>query len=44
MPLDVESVQYCARKGLSFFITGGKILEEEEKISKILQQGTFIHP
>jgi len=44
MPLDVESVQFCARKGLSFFITGGKILEEEDDISKLLQEGTFIHP
>jgi uridylate kinase len=44
MPLDVESVQYCARKELSFLITGGKLLEEEEKISKILEMGTFIHP
>ena len=44
MPLDVECVQYCSRKGLSFLITGGKLLEEEENISKILQMGTFIHP
>jgi uridylate kinase len=44
MPLDVECAQYCARKGISFFITGGKLLEEEEDIVKILQQGTFIHP
>jgi uridylate kinase len=43
-PLDVESVQFCSRKGLSFFITGGATLEEEENISKILQTGTFIHP
>lgn len=44
MPLDVESVQFCARKGLSFFITGGNTLEEEDDINKILQEGTFIHP
>ena len=44
MPLDVESVQFCARKGLSFFITGGNTLEEEYDINKILEQGTFIHP
>lgn len=44
MPLDVESVQFCARKGLSFFIAGGETLEVEEDIGKILQTGTFIHP
>jgi uridylate kinase len=44
MPLDVESVQFCSRKGISFFITGGSTLEEEEDINKILQKGTFIHP
>jgi uridylate kinase len=44
MPLDVECVQYCSRKRLSFFITGGKVLEEEEDISKLLEIGTFIHP
>jgi predicted uridylate kinase len=43
MPVDVESVQFCSRKNLSFFITGGKILEEYEDISKVLQNGTFIH-
>ncbi|MCK9415145.1 MAG: hypothetical protein PHG60_01620 [Candidatus Dojkabacteria bacterium] len=44
MPISVESAQYCARKKISFLITGGKFLEEEEKVSKILQKGTFIHP
>jgi uridylate kinase len=43
-PLDVGSVQFCARKNLSFLITGGSTLEEEEDISKILQKGTFVHP
>lgn len=44
MPLDVECVQYCARKGISYFVSGGKTLEEITSIKKILQTGTFIHP
>jgi uridylate kinase len=44
MPLDVESVQFCARKGISYMISGGKTLEEISSIKKILQTGTFIHP
>jgi predicted uridylate kinase len=44
MPLDVESAQFCARKGISYMISGGKTLEEISSIKKILQTGTFIHP
>lgn len=44
MPLDVECVQYCARKGISYFVSGGKTLEEITSIKKILKTGTFIHP
>jgi uridylate kinase len=44
MPLSVESVQFCARKGISFFISGGGTLEEIESISEIMETGTFIHP
>ncbi|MCD4756348.1 hypothetical protein K8R20_01895 [bacterium] len=43
-PLDVGCVQFCARKGLSFMITGGRTLDEIEEIDKLLQTGTFIHP
>lgn len=44
MPLDVESAQFCSRKGISYMISGGKTLEEISSIKKILQTGTFIHP
>jgi hypothetical protein len=44
MPLDVESAQFCARKGISYMVSGGKTLEEISSIKKILQTGTFIHP
>lgn len=44
MPLDVECVQYCARKGISYFVSGGNSLEEITSFKKILQTGTFIHP
>jgi uridylate kinase len=44
MPLDVECVQFCSRKDISFFIAGGSTLEEIEDIGKILETGTFMHP
>ena len=43
-PVDVGCVQFCARKGLSFMITGGRTLDDIDDIDKILQTGTFVHP
>jgi uridylate kinase len=44
MPLDVGCVQYCARKGISFMISGGRTLDEIESIEEVLKTGSFIHP
>lgn len=43
-PIDVGCVQYCARKGLSFFISGGKTLDEVDTIAEVLETGSFVHP
>lgn len=44
IPVDVVCSQFCSRKNISFHITGGKLLEESEKIADVLNDGTFIHP
>jgi uridylate kinase len=44
MPLDPGCVQYCARKGISFHVTGGSLLDEVKSVKKLMQMGTFIHP
>ena len=43
-PIDVGCVQFCAKKELSFMISGGRTLDEIDDIKKLLQTGTFIHP
>lgn len=44
IPVDVQCSQFCAKKNISFHITGGKFLSEKEKIKEILKEGTFLHP
>jgi len=44
IPIDVNCAQFCARKGVSFFICGGKNLIGDDRIHDILKNGTSIHP
>jgi len=44
IPIDVNCAQFCSKKGISFFICGGKNLVENERIQDILGNGTLIHP
>ncbi|MGI6423193.1 MAG: hypothetical protein ACOX0X_01050 [Candidatus Dojkabacteria bacterium] len=44
IPVDAHCAIYCEKKGLSYHITGGKLLEEIEEIKNILKEGTFLHP
>jgi len=43
IPIDVACAQFCLKKGISFFICGGKALEEKSTVEEILQVGTLIH-
>jgi len=44
IPIDVNCAQFCAKKGISFFICGGRYLNDKESISEVLKEGTLIHP
>ena len=44
IPVDAQCSMYCETKGLSFLVTGGKLLDEGREIKEILNEGTFIHP
>lgn len=44
IPVDVQCSQFCSRKNIAFHITGGKNLEEMQKLKDILNEGTFLHP
>lgn len=44
IPIDIECARFCSKKGLSFFISGGKSLQEKGSIKDILTDGTLIHP
>lgn len=43
MPIDVACAQFCAKKKLSFFICGGKHLDEKSNLEGILANGTLVH-
>lgn len=44
IPVDAQCSVYCEKKGISFHVTGGKLLDEIEEIKDILDEGTFLHP
>ena len=44
IPVDSQCSIYCERKGISFLVTGGKLLDEGKSIKDILKEGTFLHP
>lgn len=41
-PIDVMCAQFCANKGISFFICGGNSIKTKSTIQEILQEGTLI--
>ncbi len=43
IPVDAKCSIFCEKKRISFHVTGGKLLYEIEDISKLLNEGTFIH-
>jgi uridylate kinase len=44
LPVDALCSQFCAKKGLSFLVGGGRNLDLEISIKEIIEKGTFIHP
>jgi uridylate kinase len=44
IPVDKECSRFCANKGISFFICGGKNITEKNTLEDILSDGTLIHP
>lgn len=44
IPVDAHCSIYCEKKGISFLVTGGKLLDEGKEIKNILKEGTFLHP
>jgi len=44
IPVDAHCAMYSEKKGISFHVTGGKLLDEIEEINDILKEGTFLHP
>lgn len=43
-PIGADTVRFCAEKGIAFFVSGGKDLEETTNIENIFESGTFIYP
>lgn len=44
IPVDSHCSMYCEKKGISFHVTGGKLLDEIDDLKGILNEGTFLHP
>lgn len=43
IPIDVLSAQFSFRKGISFFVSGGKTIDKAEKLGSVFESGTYIH-
>lgn len=43
IPVDAKCSMFCKKKGISYHVTGGKLLHEIEDLDGILREGTFIH-
>jgi uridylate kinase len=43
IPIDVMCAQFCLKKGISFFICGGKALTNGSPLEDVLKVGTLIH-
>lgn len=44
IPIDATCAQFCAKKGISFFVCGGENLEKKDRLEDVLFQGTLVHP
>lgn len=44
IPIDVECSIFCNQKGMSFWLSGGKRIEQKETFEDILSDGTLVHP
>lgn len=44
IPIDVECARFCKRKEISFWISGGKKVNEVELFEDIMSEGTLVHP
>lgn len=44
IPIDVECAIFCKKKGISFWLSGGRRIEQQTNFEDILSDGTLVHP
>jgi len=44
IPVSTAAAQFSREKGISFFVSGGKNIEESKDLREVFESGTFIHP
>ncbi|WKZ30802.1 MAG: hypothetical protein QY318_03050 [Candidatus Dojkabacteria bacterium] len=44
VPVGTHAAQFSVRKGLSFFVSGGKNLESQADLAAVFESGTYLHP
>lgn len=44
VPIGSYASQFASRKGLSFFLSGGKTLDQVDDLDLIFESGTYVHP
>lgn len=44
VPIGTHAAQFCVRKGMSFFVSGGSKLNGESDLSVVFESGTYVHP
>jgi uridylate kinase len=44
LPVDPVCTQFCLKKGISMFVSGGETLMEKANLESVFESGTYIHP
>jgi uridylate kinase len=44
VPIGAYAAQFAAKKGLAFFLSGGKSINNKDSFTKVFETGTFVHP
>ncbi|MBD3329027.1 hypothetical protein GF357_00870 [Candidatus Dojkabacteria bacterium] len=42
IPIDVLAAQFCFRKEISFFVSGGTLIDDNEVLGAVFEEGTYI--
>jgi hypothetical protein len=44
LPIDPICTQFCSKKGISMFVSGGDTLLQSNDLESVFESGTYVHP